>query len=134
MSETQPLKNAPESVSAFFRINFLVGFNLLPFLGEFENYLAKIPDGIPYEEFVLDEMLAMADFIFQGFEFNESLVEPLSQKDLDKWVCVLMALAFIHDSLTLNRTPTCQDLIEDYGYFLHVSKKFDHPLNNSEFR
>ncbi len=51
---------------------------------EFENYLAKIPNAIPYEEFVLDEMLAMADFIFQGFEFNESLVEPLSQTDLDK--------------------------------------------------
>ena len=84
MSETLPLKNAPESVSTLHWVNFIVGYKLRLFSVEFENYLAKIPNAIPYEEFVLDEMLAMADFIFQGFEFNESLVEPLSQTDLDK--------------------------------------------------
>ncbi len=60
--------------------------NTYIFTGKFEEYLAKIPADRPYEEFILDEITAIADFIFADFTFNETFVDELNEDYLTRQI------------------------------------------------
>jgi hypothetical protein len=82
---------------------------------DYEDDTGKIPDNVPYEDYVLNRIIQLANYSLANFLYNSSYNEVLSEDHLSK-------------------IPSCSQKIKDYIFFKQMTKIFPKPVTDKDIR